>query len=274
GLTGSPVVCLAGQHPTTEDQLGSFQEAYGADICRTFSKFTKRVLDWSTIAVDVRLAFREAMSSPPGPALVEIPTNILYHHDDAAKQHRGARVYAPAELRSAGDPAAIERALEALARAERRRSEARAPAALRPRRHAPDCAPGRRLAGRGGARARAVRAGAARAGGGGARARADPSRAPDARSARADGPGCDARDRQLHALGLALAVVRGALPRADRGRRPARARRSRHRHGDRGPARAPGQAGDRRHRRRRLRHRRHGARDRAPAPAAARDPPL
>src|SRR5438552_2367391 len=38
GLTGSPVVCLAGQHPTTEDQLGSFQEAYGADICRTFSK--------------------------------------------------------------------------------------------------------------------------------------------------------------------------------------------------------------------------------------------
>src|SRR5205814_1115437 len=47
GLTGSPVVCLAGQHPTTEDQLGSFQEAYGAEICRTFAKFTKRVLDWS-----------------------------------------------------------------------------------------------------------------------------------------------------------------------------------------------------------------------------------
>src|SRR5439155_1364597 len=119
GLTGSPVVCLAGQHPTTEDQLGSFQEAYGAEICRTFSKFTKRVLDWSTIASDVRLAFREATSPPPGPTLVEIPTNILYHHDEAAKQHGGARVYAPAELRSAGDPAAVERALDALGRAER-----------------------------------------------------------------------------------------------------------------------------------------------------------
>src|SRR5881397_3617479 len=119
GLTNSAVVCLSGQHPTTEDQLGSFQEAYGADICRTFSKFTKRVLAWSTIAADVRLAFREAMSPPPGPTLVEIPTNILYHHDEAAKQHGGARVYAPAELRSAGDPAAVERALEALARAER-----------------------------------------------------------------------------------------------------------------------------------------------------------
>src|SRR5438093_10071226 len=109
GLTGSPVVCLAGQHPTGEDQLGSFQEAYGADICRTFSKHTKRVLDWSTIAMDVRTAFREATSPPPGPTLVEIPTNILYHQDDVARQRRGARVYPPGELRSAGDPAAVER---------------------------------------------------------------------------------------------------------------------------------------------------------------------
>ncbi|HSV06210.1 MAG TPA: thiamine pyrophosphate-binding protein, partial [Candidatus Binatus sp.] len=77
GLTGSAVVCLAGQHPTSEDQLGSFQEAYGSEICRTFSKFTKRVLDWTTIGLDVRMAFREATSPPPGPTLVEIPTNIL-----------------------------------------------------------------------------------------------------------------------------------------------------------------------------------------------------
>lgn len=119
GLTGSPVVCLAGQHPTTEDQLGSFQEAYGAEICRTFSKFTKRVLDWSTIEVDVRMAFREATAPPPGPAVVEIPTNVLYQQDDVARQRRGATIYPPAMLRSAGDPAAIERALELLAGAER-----------------------------------------------------------------------------------------------------------------------------------------------------------
>src|SRR5438046_876104 len=31
GLTGSAVVCISGQHPTTEDSIGSFQEAYGAD---------------------------------------------------------------------------------------------------------------------------------------------------------------------------------------------------------------------------------------------------
>src|SRR5579875_2182300 len=50
-VTGSPVVCLAGQHPTTEDQLGSFQEAYGSEICRSFAKFVKRTLDWSPIGL-------------------------------------------------------------------------------------------------------------------------------------------------------------------------------------------------------------------------------
>jgi acetolactate synthase I/II/III large subunit len=119
GLVGSPVVCLAGQHPTTEDYLGSFQEAYGSDICRSFSKFTKRVLDWSTIEVDLRLAFREATSAPPGPALLEIPTNILYQQDDVTRQRRGARIYPPDALRSAGDPAAIDRVVEAMGRAER-----------------------------------------------------------------------------------------------------------------------------------------------------------
>ena len=68
GLTGSAVVCIAGQHPTTEDYLGSFQEAYGSDVCRSFSKFVKRVIDWSTIEVDLRQAFREAMAPPQGPA--------------------------------------------------------------------------------------------------------------------------------------------------------------------------------------------------------------
>ncbi len=119
GLAGSPVVCLSGQHPTTEDGQGSFQEAYGADICRTFSKWTKRVLDWSTIEVDLRMAFREAMGPPPGPTVLEIPTNVLYQQGDRARQRRGARVYPPDALRSAGDPATIERVLDALARAER-----------------------------------------------------------------------------------------------------------------------------------------------------------
>ncbi len=119
GLAGSAVVCIAGQHPTTEDHLGSFQEAYGSEICRSFSKSVRRVLDWSSIEVDLRQAFREALAPPQGPALVEIPTNVLYHQDDPARLRRGACVYPIEAMRGQADPAAIERALDLLVRAER-----------------------------------------------------------------------------------------------------------------------------------------------------------
>jgi len=119
GLAGSSVVCIAGQHPTTEDQLGSFQEAYGSEVCRTFSKFTKRVLDWTTIEVDLRQAFREATTPPQGVSVLEIPTNILYESRDASEQRRGAKVYPPGELRAAGDPAKIETIVSMLHGAER-----------------------------------------------------------------------------------------------------------------------------------------------------------
>jgi acetolactate synthase I/II/III large subunit len=119
GLTGSAVVCIAGQHPTTEDGIGSFQEAYGVEICRSFAKYTKRVLDWSAIEFDLRQAFREARNAPQGAALIEIPTNVLYHQAEVAEQRRGAAVYDPDELRSQADPLAVERAIELLRGAER-----------------------------------------------------------------------------------------------------------------------------------------------------------
>jgi len=118
-LAGSAVVCIAGQHPTTEDGLGSFQEAYGSEVCRSFSKFTKRVLDWSTIEIDLRQAFREAASPPQGVALIEIPTNILYLSGPETSQRRGAKVYAPGELRSEADPDSIKQAIEILFTAKR-----------------------------------------------------------------------------------------------------------------------------------------------------------
>ena len=106
GLAGSAVICIAGQHPTTEDGLGSFQEAYGSEVCRSFAKSVKRVLDWSAIEVDLRLAFREATAAPQGVALVEIPTNILYQRGSENGQRRGAKVFAPATSARQPIPAA------------------------------------------------------------------------------------------------------------------------------------------------------------------------
>jgi acetolactate synthase-1/2/3 large subunit len=118
-LAGSAVVCLAGQHPTTEDGIGSFQEAYGTEICGSFTKSVKRVLDWTTIARDVRAAFRTACAWPVGPTLVEIPTNVLYQHGDGARQRPGAQRFDPDAMRGMADPAAIDRAVEQLLAAER-----------------------------------------------------------------------------------------------------------------------------------------------------------
>ncbi len=118
-LTNSAVVCLSGQHPTTEDDIGSFQEAYGSELVGSFAKYTKRVLDWSTIEIDLRQSFREALNPPQGVSLLEIPTNILYHVDDAAKQRPGAKVYELDELRAQADPRKIEQLAAAFVAAER-----------------------------------------------------------------------------------------------------------------------------------------------------------
>jgi acetolactate synthase-1/2/3 large subunit len=118
-LTGAPVVCIAGQHPTGEDGLGSFQEAYGVDLCASFAASATRVLDWERIGFALRQAFRAARGAPQGVALVEIPTNVLYHQDDPARQRRGAAGWDPAGLRAQADPEAVERALDVLLGAER-----------------------------------------------------------------------------------------------------------------------------------------------------------
>jgi acetolactate synthase I/II/III large subunit len=118
-MTNSAVVCISGQHPNTEDRQGSFQEAYGSDVVRSFAKYTKRVTDWSTIEFDMRLAFREALTPPQGVSLVEIPQNILYAAGDDTKQRRGGMRFTLDDTRCAGDPSKIDRAIELLHAAER-----------------------------------------------------------------------------------------------------------------------------------------------------------
>ena len=85
--------------------LGSFQEAYGSEICRSFSKFTKRVLDWSAIEVDLRQAFREAMAPPQGVAAGRDPDqHPLPAGRAASAAPRRARSTTPASSARQGDP--------------------------------------------------------------------------------------------------------------------------------------------------------------------------
>ena len=115
GLAGSAVVCISGQHPTTEDGLGSFQEAYGGEVCRSFTKFTNRVLDWSTIEFDLRQAFREAMAPPQGVCAARDPDQHPLpagRREQAATRREGlsrrtsfARRAIPRSIERAVDPA-------------------------------------------------------------------------------------------------------------------------------------------------------------------------
>ena len=106
--------------PTTEDGLGSFQEAYGSEVCRSFSKFAKRVLDWSTIEIDLRQAFRDATSSPQGVAARRdsdehsLPSRHLRTISAAARRSMRRTSFARERTRRS-----IEQAIDILLAAER-----------------------------------------------------------------------------------------------------------------------------------------------------------
>jgi acetolactate synthase I/II/III large subunit len=118
----SPVVAIAGQHPTTQDGWGSWQETYGAEVCQPFTKWSKRVLHTNQISFWMQKAFRDAQAYPPGPVLVEIPSNILGRLESSTKASQAG--YMPLGQSAGpkpaqGDPAEVERAVRMLLEAKR-----------------------------------------------------------------------------------------------------------------------------------------------------------
>ena len=122
-LSRSPVVAIAGQHGTTQDGWGPFQEGYGEQVCRSFTKWSKRVIDTSMVGYWMQKAFRDAVAYPPGPVLVEVPVDVM----GALGQNprKAAQVgYVPKggreEVKPAqGDSGEVEKAVRLLLGAER-----------------------------------------------------------------------------------------------------------------------------------------------------------
>jgi acetolactate synthase-1/2/3 large subunit len=113
-----PLVALLGQHATIHDQRGALQEMYGAEILRTITKWSKRIVDWKTIAFDTKKAFRDASRYAPGPVALEFPTDRINAQDDESKQ----TPYTPRWLSGptpspAGDPALVQNAVTLLLKA-------------------------------------------------------------------------------------------------------------------------------------------------------------
>jgi len=76
-LCKSPVVAIAGQHEAFHDGWAPFQEGYAEDVCQSFTKWTKRIVDPRTMSFHLQKALRDSVAYPPGPVVLEIPVNVL-----------------------------------------------------------------------------------------------------------------------------------------------------------------------------------------------------
>ena len=121
-LSRSPVVAIVGQHPTTQDGWGSWQEAYGEQVCQTCTKWSKRVLNTSMISFWMQKAFRDATAYPPGAVLIEIPGNVLGRLEaptSAAQSGYLPKGQNPKPGPSQASPADVEKAVRMLLEAQK-----------------------------------------------------------------------------------------------------------------------------------------------------------
>lgn len=122
-LVGSPIVALLGRHRTFEGGWGSFQEGNAAEISKSFAKGAMLVEDLSNVSYIVRKSFRDAIQYPPGPVVVEFPTNILGLIGPKAEKKMQIG-YLPKDQitplgKPQGDPALIEQAVRILLKAKK-----------------------------------------------------------------------------------------------------------------------------------------------------------
>ncbi|WP_116406336.1 biosynthetic-type acetolactate synthase large subunit [Rhizobium leguminosarum] len=73
-----PLVCLAGQVPTTLIGSDAFQECDTVGITRACTKHNRLVGDVNDLAAVIHEAFRIAGSGRPGPVLVDMPKDVLF----------------------------------------------------------------------------------------------------------------------------------------------------------------------------------------------------
>ncbi len=120
---GHPVIALG----TTRSRLradpnrgGAWQAADNEAMARPLTKYCATIRQWERVPEMVRAAFRAALTGRPGPVFLAIADELLA---TAIDDDQLPAILPPARYRvtdmGAGDPDAIERAAEALARAQR-----------------------------------------------------------------------------------------------------------------------------------------------------------
>ena len=114
-LDSIPLVVLTGQVATNLIGTDAFQEADTVGITRHCTKHNYLVKDPADLADTVREAFQIATTGRPGPVVIDIPKNVQVATATSGKRAAASARYKPP---SAGDLAAITKAVELLAKAK------------------------------------------------------------------------------------------------------------------------------------------------------------
>jgi acetolactate synthase-1/2/3 large subunit len=111
-----PLVCITGQVPTHLIGNDAFQEADTTGITRPCTKHNYLVKDVNKLAEIIHEAFHVARSGRPGPVLIDLPKDIQFATGEYRPPEDFSFTYRPP---FEPDMAAIERAVEMIAAAER-----------------------------------------------------------------------------------------------------------------------------------------------------------
>jgi acetolactate synthase-1/2/3 large subunit len=116
---GAPVLLITGESPSTQDDMGKFQEFDHVALAKPLCKYARSVREPAKIAFYVREALAYATSGRPGPVALSIPVDVL---SAEIPEGKAIRVQAgPGEVRqdAAADPDLVAEAARLIAAAKR-----------------------------------------------------------------------------------------------------------------------------------------------------------
>jgi acetolactate synthase I/II/III large subunit len=116
---GAPVLLITGESPSSQDDLGKFQELDHVALAKPLCKYARRVLEPAKIAFYVHEALAAATSGRPGPACLSIPVDVLSAEIPAAKVLRVRSGPGEVVQDAAADADLVAEAAKLIAKAKR-----------------------------------------------------------------------------------------------------------------------------------------------------------
>jgi acetolactate synthase-1/2/3 large subunit len=115
-MAGSPIVLLSGRIGLRMDERLDLQEIEQRNVIAPITKWAKTATNVNRIPELVDVAFKTALAGSPGPTFLEFPVDVL---TSSCREDGVKFLDSPMNLRSMGDPAAIQEAASLIANAKR-----------------------------------------------------------------------------------------------------------------------------------------------------------